>query len=168
MELTQLFPSRPEFTLSSRGKTYSVRIPNLQDRAKFREMLGSDAAIQRVFAEMDWSVIARLVYVLLVEKKDFPAENIEELDDDGVMKRYLITGPAVLMRSCTTLEEAMAMVTALVAAIRGGDPLIDKAMQNLDAEKKKVMMEPKKKRTGPSSSTRSLRSTGTRRKSSAS
>lgn len=165
MQLTELFPSRPEFKLSSRGKSFTVRIPNLEDRAKFREILGSDSEIQRVFDELDWSMISRLVYRLLVEKKEFPAEQVTETDDDGVEQKYLLTGPAVLMRACTTLEEAMGMVTALISAIRAGDPLIDKAMKTLENNKKKAEL-PKKttNQTGPKSLTPSRPSTATRRK----
>lgn len=136
MELTDLFPSKPEFKLSKTDKTYTLRIPNLEDRAKFRELLGSDSNIQKVFNELQWDVIAKLVFRLLEQKEEFEAVKEVGFDDDGVRVTYLVTGPARFMRSVTTIDEGMNVLTALVAALRAGDPLIDKAMQAVIGEKK--------------------------------
>jgi len=158
MELKDLFPSKPEFTLSSTGKTYSLRIPNLEDRAKFREWFGTDDNIQKVFNELQWDVIAKLVFRLLEQKSEFEAVKEAGFDDDGVKVTYLVTGPAMLMRAVMNTTESMSVLTALISALRAGDPLIDKAMKDAfeDNQKKNDLNQ-----TGENSLTLSHLSTGT-------
>lgn len=138
MELKDLLPSKPEFKVQSKNKTYALRIPNLEDRARFRDMLGSDQEINRVFAELDWAKIAKLVYRLLEDKSDFLAVQTTIVDDDGVPQKALLTGPAVMMQAIHSIEEATAMLGALITALRNGDPLVDKALTAIDAEKKTI------------------------------
>lgn len=159
MQLNDLFPTKPEFFLSGTGKTYTIRIPNLEDRARFREWLGGDANVAKVFNELQWDVIAKLVYRLLEQKDEFLAFEETAVNDDGVKERRLITGPAVMMRAVKTIDEATNMLTALVTALRNGDPLIDKAMSVAFDEKKSQLNEASQ--TGPSSSTLSQVSTDT-------
>jgi hypothetical protein len=145
-------------------------VPNLEDRSKFRDILGNEAEIARVFQERDWSKIAKLAYVLLVEKSDFPATPVEEYDDDGALVKKLLTGPAALMRAVKNLEEGDNMVKAMVSAIRNGDPIVEEMMKTLDmadVQKKKAPGQPKNL-TGLKSTTSLRPSTATRKKRSAS
>lgn len=166
MELQDFFPKKPEFLISSTGRLYSFRIPNLEDRARFREMLGgSDERIGLVFKNLEWDVIAKLAYRLLEQKEEFPARVVRELNDDGEMVEKLLTGPGVFMRTMQgSIEEAFKMLGALTAALRLGDPLIDKAVEETILKEKKSLLN----RTGAKSSTASQVSTDTPQSSSAS
>lgn len=129
MQLNDLFPEKAEFYLESRKKTYTLRVPNLEDRARFKDILGNESRINEVFQNLEWDIIAKLVYRLLVEKSDFVAYQEKGYNDDGVEVTYLITGPALLMRAVSGMEEAIRVLTALVTALRLGDPLVDKAVK---------------------------------------
>lgn len=162
MKLEELLPESPSFELKSTGKTYHLRIPNLSDRARFTEILGTDQEkITEVFQKMHWETLSKLVYRLLVEKEDFQGSIETELDDDGFSHEVRVTGPEKLMRAVTGgLGEAMKMLNALVLAMRAGDPLIDQAVTD-SSEKKKAP-----KLSGATSSTSSARSTATHQSSS--
>jgi len=138
MKLEEMFASEPSFSIESKGKTYTLRIPNLEDRVKFKDILGDDSNIQKVFNELQWDVIAKLVYRLLVEKQDFVAFQEKGYNDDGVEVTYLTTGPALLMRSIKNIDEAVKMLTALINALRLGDPLIGEAIKEMSQEKKSL------------------------------
>lgn len=159
MKLEELFPGQPTFTLKSTGKEYHLRIANLEDRARFTEILGGDQKrLGEILERFEWQFISKLVYRVLVEKSDFQAIQESYIDDNGVAKNDLITGPSVFMRACIGgTEEALRIINALIQSIRLGDPILDKAMNDIpDKDKKKQT-----KSIGPSSSTSSVRSTAT-------
>lgn len=156
MKLEELLVNKPEFKIESKQKVYTLRIPNLEDRVKFKEILGDESKIQEVFNDLRWDIIAKLVYRLLVEKEDFIARPEKGYNDDGQEVTFLITGPALLMRSMNSIDEAMKMLGALVTALRLGDPLIDKAITEMTSTEKK---RPTKNLTGPKSTTQSQAST---------
>lgn len=165
MKLEEFLTAKPEFYLSSKEKTYTLRIPNLEDRTKFKDILGDEANIQKVFNELQWDVIAKLVYRLLEDKSEFTAYQEKGHDDDGVQVTYLVTGPALLMRAVRDIEEASRMLGALVNALRLGDPIVNQAVQaSMKAEEKKSL----KRSTGEKSLTQSPQSTVTPQSSSVS
>lgn len=137
MKLEELLTDKPEFFLTTKNKSYSLRVPNLEDRARFREWLGDESKIQKVFNELQWDVIAKLVYRLMVDKSDFIAREEDRVDDDGVRFRALVTGPALLMQAVTNIDEATKMMGALVNALRLGDPLISEAVDVMVGESQK-------------------------------
>lgn len=156
MKLEELLVQKPEFKIESKQKMYTLRVPNLEDRVKFKEILGDESKIQEIFNNLQWDIIAKLVYRLLVEKEDFVARPEKGYNDDGEPVTYLITGPALLMRSMNSIDEAMKMLGALVTALRLGDPLIDQAITNMTETEKKS---PTKNRTGQKSTTQSQANT---------
>jgi len=163
MELTELFPQKPEFKTSD-GRVVALRVPNLEDRSWIQNLIGRDQArINQVFDNLEWDILAKIVFRLIVDKTPFEAKQETVFDDDGVKTTYLITGPALVMRSVQTLTEAHAMLNALVTAIRSGDPLIDAAIKAANIEKKSTPNQ-----TGVSSSKSVRQSTATPRKRSAS
>ena len=136
MQLQELLPDQPEFFLTSKQKTYRLRIPNLEDRARFSEWLGDQATVKKVFEELQWPVLSKLVYRLMADKSDFPATTVTEINDDGVEEARLVSGPQMLLRSVTSIDESMKMLGALTTALRMGDPLVDEAVRQAVAEKK--------------------------------
>jgi exonuclease VII small subunit len=136
MTLEELLPENPTFHIASKKKSYELRLPNLSDRARFSEWLGDEKKSREVFEKLQWDVIAKLVFRLLIDKSDFMAEDKHIIDDDGVKIKILLTGPAKLMESLASLDEGLKMVEALTLAIRRAEPLVDKM---LEAEEKKSL-----------------------------
>ena len=141
MKLEQFIEALPSFVLKSTGREYHLRIPNLEDRARFNEWLGTDPeAIGKVFTTMNWDVLSKMVYRLLVEKSDFVAETVKECDDEGKLRDIFVSGPMKLMRAVTGgQQEALSVIECLILAMRKGDPLIDQAMSQGETDKKKAM-----------------------------
>jgi hypothetical protein len=154
MELSEFIPEQPVFTLSSTGKSYELRIPNLEDRMVMANMAGGQAEIQKVFSELKWDVICRIVYRLLIDKSDFLATAVEEIDDEGNKKKFTATGPQMLMRAIKSQDDGIKMLGALTAAITNGEPLIKEYVRN---EVKKNTLN----QTGPNSLTSSQVNTDT-------
>lgn len=141
LSILDFFPEEPQFWVTSRKKHYNFRVANLSDRDFFRKTIGAESVINTALQDMDWDIISRLAYRLLIEKNEFLAEEKSEIDDDGIMKRFMLTGPGVLMRSITDLQEAIKMVGALTTALQRGDALVDKFVKETlkdrqEAEKK--------------------------------
>lgn len=136
MQLQELLPDQPEFFLTAKQKTYRLRIPNLEDRARFSEWLGDQATVKKVFEDLQWPVLSKLVYRLMADKSDFPATTVTEINDDGVEEARLVSGPQMLLRSVTSIDESMKMLGALTTALRMGDPLVDEAVRQAVSEKK--------------------------------
>jgi len=134
MNLEQLFPEKPEFFISSTNKTYVLRIPNLEDRARFSDIIGQDKEkISEIFTKPHWDVISRLVYRIMKDKSDFLAGVESIIDDDGHETSMMISGPTKLLRS-TNMAEGLKMIGALAIAMRAGDPLVDAAMKQAEIE----------------------------------
>ena len=154
MELSEFIPEQPVFTISSTGKAYELRIPNLEDRMVMANMAGGQAEIQKVFSELKWGVISKIVYRLMIDKSDFVATAVEEIDDEGNKKKYTATGPQMLMRAIRSQEDGVKMLGALTAAITNGEPLIKEYVKN-EVKKNTLNL------TGQNSSTSSQASTDT-------
>lgn len=150
MNLLDIFPELPEFHIKSTGKSYKLRPPNLMDRARFVEWLGDQEQVEKVFKQLQWEVLVKLVFRLLEDKSDFEAMQFEDYNDDGEKVKYLLTGPARLLKAITSLEEGLQMVGALTTAMRLGDPMIDKAMTEAENDSKKKLL---KNQTGSKSTT---------------
>jgi hypothetical protein len=131
MDLTAIFPEQPKFKIGN--KEYHLRIPNLEDAARFNEILGNDQAkVNEIFQKLQWPLISKLIYRILVEKKDFLASEETAINDDGVETTTLVTGPTKLMR-CLSNAEALAMVDALVKAMELSNPPVDKEAKKKQA-----------------------------------
>lgn len=154
MKLEDFIPSTPEFTLSN-GKTYGLRIPNLEDKVEMIRVCGGQSNIEKVFKDRDWSTICRLVYRLMTDKSDFMACKQTRVNDEGVEETVLVTGPIMLLRALKTQAEATDMLSAFNAASIASEPLVREA---LDAEVKKNLLATS---TGETSSTPSPQSMDT-------
>lgn len=137
MELQDLYPTSNEFSIKSTGKTYVIRPPTLKDKANFAHMFGSDQdALTKVFSEMQWGNICRIVYSLFDQKTkaEFMAEEIEHINDDGVRVKTLVYGYQKLLGALENIDEALKMFGALNKAIVDSEPM---AKQFMDEEFKK-------------------------------
>lgn len=131
MNLTDLIPDTAQFTLSSTGKTYDLRNPNLEDRVEMVRLCGgSEQAVMEVFTQKKWDHICKIVYRLIVDKSDFMASKETIIDDDGIKKEVLITGPIRLLRAIKTQAEAIQVLGALTCSITSSEPLIKEYLQN--------------------------------------
>lgn len=126
LTLEQVIPERPEFKLRSTGDiVHRLRLPNLEDRAWIRREFGSDATLEKMLNTRDWAGVCRLVYRLLEDKSQFPAEKCQEYDDDGFQKEVTITGHQKLFRSIQDdIVEAPQVLAALTKAIMDSNPVL--------------------------------------------
>lgn len=161
MELEDIIPEKPTFTLSKSGKTYELRPVNLEDQVWLKNKYGSKEVFEEVLRTQQWEKALLMVYRLLVDKTDFIAVHAEEPDDDGIIQKVIISGPILLMRAMTGPEEGAMVMGALARSIMISNPLIAKAVEKemKDSLKKNLS-------TGQKSSTSSRRSmAGSRSKS---
>lgn len=163
MELDEILPTKPEFTLSKTGKTYTLRPLNLEDQVWLKSKYGSKEAFEAVLKNYQWEKAILMVYRLMVDKKDFLAIDVEEADDDGILKKFILSGPVRLLREISGPEEAARIMGALARAIIISNPLIEEAVEKevKDALKKNLLI-------GQKSSTSSRRNTAGPRSKSAS
>lgn len=162
MELDDFIPPRPEFTLQN-GKTYTLRLMNIEDSVWIKKKFGSVEAFQKALNEMDWEILIVFIYRLLVDKSDFLASQEEIIDDDGVKSTVLTTGPFKLLRSIRG-EDALKVIGAMTAAIRDASPMTKEIVNEALNDVKKNL---KDQQIGQKSSTSSRRNTGGQRQKSA-
>lgn len=130
MKLEDLIPEKAAFKLSSTGKEYELRIPNLEDRVDFVKLCGGQDQVLKVFEEKRWNEICRIVFRLMKDKSDFIAKKESQIDDEGFEREVIITGPVRLLRAVVTQEEAIHMLGALTSAISAGEPLVQAFLQS--------------------------------------
>lgn len=158
MELEDVLPSKPEFTLSKNNKTYQLRVIDLDDHVWIKDKYGSAEVVEAHIKNENWTQVILLIYRLLVDKSDFMASESTIIDDDGVEKKAFLTGPFKLLKAFSGPDEAIKAVAALAKSITLSNPLIDKYV------KEQINEEIKKKRIGVKSLTRSQASTVGRQK----
>lgn len=155
MELKDILPEKPEFTLTATGEhVHVLRHPTLDDRAKFDSRFGAKNA-QLALGKKDWSIISQMVMILLVDKTPFQAKTEKFINDDGVEVTEQILGPQLIRRAVGSLSEEMAVIGALSKAFIGSDPKLIKAVEE---ELKKNLLKDEKS-DGPKSSTSSDQNT---------
>lgn len=154
MNLTDLIPETAKFSLSSTGKEYEIRTPNLEDRVEMMRLVGgSEQNVVEVFTQKKWDQICKIVYRLMKDKSDFIAKRETFISDEGIKQEAMVTGPILLLRAIQTQLEAVQMLGALTAAMANGEPLVKEFIQN--EVKKNLALQS----TGESSSTSSPHST---------
>jgi hypothetical protein len=130
MELSDLIPETAKFYLSSQQKDYELRTPNLEDRVEMVRICGGESGLMEAFNQKKWDQICKVVYRLLKDKSDFLAKRSTIIDDEGIQKEVLVTGPILLLRAVVTQTEAAHMLGALTSAIASGEPLIREYIEN--------------------------------------
>ena len=149
MELEEVLPEAPTFTLHSTGKEYRLRLVNLEDHVWLQNRFGGGVAFSKILEKQDWGNAILFAYRLMIDKTDFMAVEETVIDDDGVEKRTLITGPLRLLRAISGAEEATLVMAALAKSIMLSNPTVDKYV------KAQYKEDQKKSLTGQTSSTRS-------------
>lgn len=157
MEMHEFIPEVPSFTLSSTGRAYELRLPNLEDRVAMVALAGGQENVQKIFTELKWDVIAKIVYRLMVDKSDFVAVQETSINDEGVKVTRTVTGPMLLMRAIVSNEDSMKVLGAFTSAITVSEPAV---RQYIKDEVKKNLLNLGLS-TGQSSSTSSPASTDT-------
>ena len=122
MKLEDFIPEQPEFKLKQTGKTYRLRLPNLEDRVAMVRICGSEEGVKEVFEKQKWPEICKIIYRLMEDKTDFPAFKETVLTDDGIEETRLVIGPIMLMRALKTRTEAIGALAALNAALTHSEP----------------------------------------------
>ena len=130
ISLEDIIPSKPIFTVAGSNKAYRIRPPNMADRVWMKKTFGSEDELQRLIGEKDWQKICRVVYRLLDEKAraDFPSTTATFINDEGDKMQGKLSGPDVLLRALSGLEDAVKMLSALTRAIIISNPLIEEAI----------------------------------------
>lgn len=154
MELHELLPEKPEFTLRKTGKTYQLRAVNLEDQVWIKNKYGSAEALERVLTANDWENSLLMVYRLMTDKSDFMGSEEEIIDDDGRKQKAFVTGPVKLLREIQGAEEGALIMGALAKAIIISNPMIEKLVKERVDEQIK-----KKQSTGQNSLTSSPQNT---------
>jgi hypothetical protein len=135
LTLEDIIPEQPEFSLSATGHRYALRSITLDDQVYFRRKFGSQEAIQDAFRTMDWEILSQIIFHLMIDKADFRAQTIEEIDDEGKTVQRTMTGPE-LLRKAIKLNETVEILGALNRVIMNSNPVLDRFMR--DELKKKL------------------------------
>lgn len=143
MRIEDVIPQRPEFILSSSGKTYELRLPSIEDRIWFRQRF-KEAEVKAAFDTRDWNVLSVIVMRLLKDRSDFAARDIEEIDEEGEKRKVRLSGSEILRRSILSTEDETQVICAINSAFANADPIVRKQLES--ALKKNL-------KTGPQSST---------------
>lgn len=134
MELEDIIPTRPEFTLSKMGKTYTLRLPDLSDQAWVKEKYGSAVSLSDAISKYDWEKTLPFIFRLLEDKTDFLASEEEIIDDDGNKKKAMFTGPYKFLRAVQGINEIHAIMGALSKAIMLANPMIAPVLEGVARE----------------------------------
>jgi len=166
MELEDFLPEKPEFKLKSTGKTYALRLPNLEDQVWLKNKYGSAEAFNETVQKFDWSKSILFIYRLLVDKADFMSSTEASVDDDGNSVKTIETGPFKLLKAIQNADEAKEVMAALAQAIILSNPSVKGFVAQMvkDEVKKNPSLNKPTKQTGLKSSTLSPRSMAGKRK----
>lgn len=159
MKLEDLLPTKSEFFLTKKKKTYHLRLFDLNDHVWVQKTFESVDNFNKRLSAQDWGLIARTVYHLLVEKEDFLLTSEEIIDDMGRKKTQETTGPEHLLAAISGPAEANAVINALTASLLDSAPIV---RQEVEKELKKKVRSLKKARAGQKSLTQSQVNTATR------
>ena len=157
MRLEDVIPETPEFEIKKIGKSYRLRLVTIEDHVWFRTKFGGWEKVIESIQKQQWENVAKIAFHLLEDKSDFRARTEKVIDDDGEEVEVRFTGPDLLLKSLTGLEEAVAMLGAINASIANSSPLIKEAMKT-ELKKNLKNLE---SQTGEPSSTSSLQNMDT-------
>lgn len=124
MQLEDFLPEKPIFHLQKTGKSYELRLPNLEDRVYFLKQYQHFERINSIFKNLEWSEIVRIAYRLMVDRSDFKSFEEDTIDDDGNSVKIKLTGPQVLLRAISGESEGTQILAAITSAITASEPMI--------------------------------------------
>lgn len=134
MNLEDLKPRPSKFHLSHNDKWYTMRPWTLNDQIWMNQEYGDK--INEIFNEnnLDIVAIARMAYRLLDDKKDFLAQEISGIDEDGNEFTEKIGGYKLLITRVNTLKEQLALLASVVECIGLSMPEVDEIKNFGDAK----------------------------------
>lgn len=143
-----------KFDLKSTGKTYTLRKVNLLDESWMEERIGRSGPLA-IISHANISEMIQIAYHQLVEKSEFLAEKIEDVDDDGIPKTIMVTGPQKLMAAIESAEECERLVDAVMKVIGLSRPAIIQLAEKVQEQNRELKASKKKngKHAGPKFST---------------
>lgn len=112
VELKDLLPQRTEFKINK--KTYALRPLTLNDRMWCKDKFGDsfEKVLEQSLKDIDYSKLVFMAYHQLEDKKDFLASKEEIIDDEGMKKETMVTGPEKFSSEISSLSEIMDLVTS--------------------------------------------------------
>lgn len=137
IKLEELLPSAPEFSLKSTGKTYKLRIFNIDDMIWLEEKIGGMKTLGDLIATQKYSDLVKVAYHQLEDKSEFLATVDTVIDDEGRSQQALTPGPQRFARAIQGMDELGEIIRALAFAVTRGNPMAVKD-QKKTAEPKEV------------------------------
>lgn len=142
VSLADLDPMPGEFFLKKTKKTYTIRPITIGDQKFLKHMFGDEDAIKAMFEGMDHEKLSKLVYFLMDQqgRKDFLSQEIEEINEEGIVATKTVSGPEALMNSIEYPSEFLEVFKALIKTIGISNAVIDKIeMQEVKKKAKKQL-----------------------------
>lgn len=136
MKLEQLVPKRSSIYLSETDKTYQLRPWTLKDQIWMKEQYGDNAKdmFHLSIQNLEFSVVARMLYRVIEDKSDFIAKEIVDIDEDGNQRKVTLGGYQALINMVTGFKEQISLVTALAECIGGSNSYIEDVKKIGDME----------------------------------
>ncbi len=139
MKLEDVIPQDSKIIIG--GKEYELRKMNLEDEAWMARVIGEGDELQKVFQEMQFDKISKLIFRLLKNKQDFLPMKIEDHDDDGYPVERFVTGPQRVLRSTHGTKEKIEMYYSVMETIGVSRPMLDKLEEQEIAKEEKKRKE---------------------------
>ncbi len=153
VKLEDIIPAQASFRLKKKeNKEYFLKPVDMSDQVWVRENLGDEDAVKKIFdlKNLNATKVSMLIYRLLnqQDRADFLAYEKTDINDDGVKKKVLVTGPEVLLKHISQ-NEFLPIIGALNRTFIDSSPMKDTM---IEMAKKKVMEINKQSRTTEKSS----------------
>ncbi len=161
IKFEDLCPEPGEFTLKATGKTYRIRPVTLEDESWMQKRF--DDRISEIFEKVNIGEIAVIVFRLLDNeaRRDFVAQEVEEVQEDGSVKRVSAGGVDLLRRCISGPKEKLEVFGALMQTIGLSRPIQDEIYKEAEIESQKKSEPSQSQSTGDGSLTSSPASTDT-------
>ena len=130
---SKIVPTEQEVELL--GKTYTLRKWSLRVDAWIEEKFKME---KKDFLEnLNSSRFAHIVFHLLKDKKDFAALEVEDYDDDGKLKKRVLTGPERIMEAIETPEQQTQIAKAVFRSYGLSQAIVEDIVRMSTKKKKK-------------------------------
>lgn len=133
MELSNIVPREASFTLKSTGRTYKLRLINLEDENWIQEEFQGDFVA--IFEDND--KLSRLIYRLIKDKTDFIKKEVIIVDEDGEKTTESIGGYRLLKRMTCGVSDKCAMIQAFNETLGVSHPVDSEDSEEPTEESKK-------------------------------
>lgn len=121
MKLEDIRPERASFKLKATGKEYWIRPFNLQDELWLQKQYGE--GLKKIFEEGRFHDICRLAYRQLESREDFIKQKVSVVNETGDKEEVELGGLDLFFAIVQGMEEKLAILQALLAAIGMSRPI---------------------------------------------